>query len=102
MANREPYGRAQPGRARKVAPAVGKGAGSPLALTCLLEDLGGEDYSVRMTIMHGSSAAMNTKGWLITLVKALLISWVLLFLTTFFHVHFVSEAGGHVQAASRD
>jgi len=35
---------------------------------------------------------MNTKGWLITLVKALLISWVLLFLTTFFHVHFVSEA----------
>jgi len=55
-----------------------------------------------MTIMYGSSAAMNTKGWLITLVKALLISWVLLFLTTFFHVHFVSEAGGHVQAASRD
>jgi heme/copper-type cytochrome/quinol oxidase subunit 2 len=55
-----------------------------------------------MTIMHGSSAAMNTKGWLITLVKALLISWVLLFLTTFFHVHFVREAGEHVQAASRD
>jgi len=45
---------------------------------------------------------MNTTAWLITLVKALLISWVLLFLTTFLHVHFVREAGGHTQVASRD
>jgi hypothetical protein len=45
---------------------------------------------------------MNTKGALITLVKALLISWVFLFLMTFFHVHFVSEAGGHVQVTTRD
>jgi hypothetical protein len=45
-------------------------------------------------------ARMVTRRWLFTLVEALLISWVLLFLATYFDVPFVREAGGVTKSSA--
>jgi hypothetical protein len=37
---------------------------------------------------------MPDKRWLIIMLKALLISWALPYMTTYFDVGFVGEAGG--------